>query len=100
MEEKYKRPWIEALRSGKYQQGRRTLCWDNMYCCLGVLAEISGFLQKASLNHKTCYGYSDTLPENIARKFGIYNIMCELIILNDHKKWTFDQIADWIEENL
>lgn len=38
------RKWIRALRSGKYQQGRGTLCQfdkgEFKYCCLGVLGDI------------------------------------------------------------
>jgi hypothetical protein len=32
--------WLEALRSGEYQQGDTYLCYENKYCCLGVAAEI------------------------------------------------------------
>lgn len=40
-----RRRWVEALRSGKYQQGRDYLCTVNpdgtkTYCCLGVLLDI------------------------------------------------------------
>ena len=34
--------WIAALRSGKYKQGRQLLCNEGRFCCLGVLADISG----------------------------------------------------------
>ena len=38
-----KRLWVDALRSGKYLQGFDMLRTpDNHYCCLGVLADISG----------------------------------------------------------
>jgi hypothetical protein len=35
--------WVEALRSGKYKQGKQRLCnlKDNTFCCLGVLCEIA-----------------------------------------------------------
>lgn len=34
--------WVEALRSGKYKQGRKALKnRDNEFCCLGVLCDIS-----------------------------------------------------------
>lgn len=34
--------WVKALRSGKYQQGRKALRnKDNKFCCLGVLCDIS-----------------------------------------------------------
>lgn len=32
--------WVEALRSGKYQQCRSALKNDEGFCCLGVLADI------------------------------------------------------------
>jgi len=36
------RQWVEALRSGKYKQGRKALRnIDDSYCCLGVLCDIS-----------------------------------------------------------
>ena len=36
------RQWVEALRSGKYKQGRSALRnIDNEFCCLGVLCDIS-----------------------------------------------------------
>ena len=33
---------VEALRSGKFKQGRGTLHLGDEYCCLGVACEISG----------------------------------------------------------
>lgn len=36
------RQWVEALRSGRYKQGRKALRnIDDSYCCLGVLCDIS-----------------------------------------------------------
>lgn len=33
--------WVEALRSGKYEQGRAELHpGENSYCCLGVLCDL------------------------------------------------------------
>lgn len=32
--------WADALESGEYRQGREYLCFDNRYCCLGVLCEL------------------------------------------------------------
>lgn len=34
------RKWIEALRSGRYEQGRSALCDSGRYCCLGVGCEV------------------------------------------------------------
>ena len=33
--------WIDALRSGDYEQTRETLCEDGRYCCLGVACEVA-----------------------------------------------------------
>lgn len=35
--------WVNALRSGKYKQGQGCLRFDDKFCCIGVLCEISGF---------------------------------------------------------
>ncbi len=35
-----KAKWLEALRSGEYQQGRRQLRKGDTYCCLGVLCDL------------------------------------------------------------
>lgn len=36
------RKWVDALRSGKYEQGRLALrSKDDKYCCLGVLCDIA-----------------------------------------------------------
>jgi len=34
--------WVNALRSGDYEQGQDYLCRDGKFCCLGVLCEIQG----------------------------------------------------------
>ena len=33
--------WVDALRSGKYKQGRAYLKYGNGYCCLGVACDVS-----------------------------------------------------------
>lgn len=38
--EQARKLWVEALRSGKYEQGREYLCADGLYCCLGVACEV------------------------------------------------------------
>ena len=40
MKEDAKKKWVEALRSGKYQQGTSCLKNGNEFCCLGVLTDI------------------------------------------------------------
>lgn len=38
----HRKLWVEALRSGKYEQGRGFLRSGNQYCCLGVLSDLAG----------------------------------------------------------
>lgn len=41
MKPQIKKQWVEALRSGKYKQGRLSLrTSENEYCCLGVLCDL------------------------------------------------------------
>lgn len=41
MREDIKVRWVEALRSGQYEQTEGLLANDNGFCCLGVLCEIA-----------------------------------------------------------
>jgi hypothetical protein len=90
--------WIEALRSGKYEQCHGILrsggsSWSNpeRYCCLGVLADIA---------------YPDVTVEDHYRQLstklfkGERYIVRKFIRLNDIEKKTFPEIADYIRENL
>ena len=47
MDQKLKQDWVEALRSGKYKQGRRALYkpYTEAYCCLGVLCKVAGKME-------------------------------------------------------
>jgi hypothetical protein len=36
----FRKKWVEALRSGQYKQGRKRLCCDGAYCCLGVACDL------------------------------------------------------------
>ena len=38
---KARKLWVEALRSGKYKQGRMALRVDDRYCCLGVAVDLA-----------------------------------------------------------
>lgn len=100
--------WVQKLRSGEYEQGKGTLrSRNNKYCCLGVLAECrevawqgpsySGdfyFLEKIKDYITT---WSTCLPDAWLRNDEVQNI---LMSMNDSKKLTFNQIADWIEANV
>lgn len=40
MNERVKKLWLEALRSGKYEQAVGRLRIDDRFCCLGVLCDL------------------------------------------------------------
>ena len=58
--------WLEALESGKFKQGRGQLrSSTDEYCCLGVLAELSGCDRRLA-NIGTAYEYRD---KNMSGKY-------------------------------
>lgn len=70
--------WVEALRSGKYKQGRKALRdKHNKYCCLGVLCDISKKDLKISWKEVTeddVYSFKDSygvLPDVMLGYLGL-----------------------------
>lgn len=105
LDKEIKKAWIEALRSGKYEQGKGYLKKDGAYCCLGVLCEINNKMEE----YGCIIGTSNNvyLNENLEIEFNLnYNgrfkgfeidkISC-LTEMNDSQKYTFEQIAEVIE---
>lgn len=96
MKPELKQKWIKALRSGKYQQGRYKLYsrkqYGEYYCCLGVLRHINDpsdeRMGKGVLTIKQLeeFDLSISAQEKLAR-------------MNDNG-YSFNQIADFIEENV
>jgi len=115
MKPEIKKIWVEALRSGKYKQGQKYLCrtinGEDRFCCLGVLAHecVDGYWSKKwgpeemvvwnlVSNDSKC---SVDLSEELLIKLGISAFeQDKLVNLNDNLGKDFNQIADWIEENL
>lgn len=116
MNPELKAQWLEALRSGRYQQGTGALRnSDQCYCCLGVLADIrdpSRWSEQAdnqdNLDRPAMYTYNslsvEMLSGDLQRELGIYHIAGRLAAMNDgtddHRKHSFAEIADYIEANL
>lgn len=85
--------WCEALRSGKYQQGRRKLVSRGpRHCCLGVLVEVlDGW-------GGDCHPDLILPPDRILKAAGIdRNEAFRLAQMNDGRRATFAEIADEIE---
>jgi hypothetical protein len=119
-----KEGWIDALRSGEYEQEDGTLKGEKGFCCLGVLMnEIEG----AELNDYDEFEYQDEihssqLPDVLRDALEIMDWQLRhLMKANDAVKYQpyppeegeeydestmvehvndFDDIADWIEDNL
>jgi hypothetical protein len=63
MNPEVKAKWIEALRSGKYEQAVGALRQGDGYCCLGVLCDISGLGEwRTGEDGDTYYAVADQSP--------------------------------------
>lgn len=112
-----KEAWTQALRSGKYDQGKHALrTKDNKFCCLGVLCDISNVgvwaLQGDGSYRYKCEGYNNNsgegLPIAVQDWAGIIGTSNPVLKQNDFKGLysaaglnddgtPFFQIADLIE---
>jgi len=65
--------WIEALRSGEYQQGKYSLkVNENTYCCLGVLCDkVKPKKWKLKGEDYTIYNQEENLPVEILKILGV-----------------------------
>ena len=107
--------WIEALESGKYQQGRTVLHKDTgAMCCLGVAANI--FAEENNVTpeqiksgrHAGCYKYKDATtvaPEYVINALSLRDGIGgaehheSLISLNDGDGYNFANIAGVLRKN-
>lgn len=121
-----KKRWLEALRSGEYEQGREALCSDGKYCCLGVLSDLAVEDGIAKWQAPQNYSYSNDysiagesafLTDSIALWAGLSSVEPSVIFegqekclheLNDgdfatnckREPLNFNELADLIEEQL
>lgn len=107
MESELKEKWVNALRSGEYKQGRNRLVdYGNNFCCLGVLCEVAGFkrvdVSYINPNPEDEYDRLNTSLDTGALSFvDIKDDEQEILVtMNDNDGKNFDEIADWVEENL
>lgn len=121
LEKDIKEKWIEALRSSNYTQ-TESILYDGTIkdkkphmCCLGVLEHILGtpldFMWDGDDVERYCVPSNLCEPKSIFGKNvnhdkEIENVENQLINMNDGntakkiKKHSFEEIADYIEENL
>lgn len=109
----HRKEWVNALRSGKFMQGRKALHIEstNSYCCLGVACVVAGKkipAVKRPVGEND--GYDDkylVLSEEVQDYYGLNssngeyesnsNLVKSLTIDNDDNNLDFNQIADIIE---
>lgn len=95
--------WATNLESGEFAQGRKRLCRDGMYCCLGVLCETLGLMshdETYSDGVVKVYGREDGIsvlpPAAWERVFGplpFSDVEPWFIMANDDYGLSFDDIA-------
>ena len=110
MNPEIKKIWIEALRSGEYEQGR--YCLENIegqFCCLGVLSHIAwknGICERSFTNNYMIK-YDDSkgfLPPSVMKWAGLKErspiIKEKTLSLYNDSESSFSEIADLIEKYL
>lgn len=114
--EEFKAEWVQALRSGEYEQGQQRLKKTQagspaQYCCLGVAGDLltktgacswTGPRKDSLTSSESSYMDASTgvLLSDTRDLIGLeYHDMHTLITMNDDGA-SFYHIADWIEGNL
>jgi hypothetical protein len=110
MNKEIKTRWLNALRNGKYKQGKRRLKGvAGTYCCLGVLCDILKEDIGADWRNEMFLGSCQFLPAIVREKAELVSsdpniknesgILISLSDLNDNGR-SFEEIAKYIEEQL
>lgn len=110
MNPQVKEKWLNALRSGEYQQTQHRLRREGGFCCLGVLCDlyIKENNEEWKIDGGGDYFYEQYKypPLSVVEWAGLVSenpIVCngktDLGYLNDNES-TFNEIADLIEEHL
>ena len=103
-----KQIWLNALRSGKYEQGQGSLNENGKFCCLGVLTDlyIRETNQEWEVHYGNCFAFEDSfcfLPPSVQEWAKLDNAPrvngFSLPMLNDEGA-SFEELASLIEEHL
>ncbi len=102
--DKEKADWVTALRSGDYKQGKYYLYKPNgCHCSLGVLGSVLG-IDNADMSLAGNLSQINALSERFTSRYVALRDdnsgeRYSLTIMNDYYDWSFDEIADKIEES-
>lgn len=104
MDAELKQKWITALRSGDYQQASGQLRNQHAeFCCLGVLAQISGACVWDDAGDAFVNGVRASMEDEyyLFPEFASLDLETQkhLATMNDNGR-TFAEIADWVEKNV
>lgn len=103
MKQELKQPWIDALRSGNYKQGKYCLVnnKNSTYCCLGVLCTLNNYKDLMAEDHELTFNFIDVMANS--EFYDRTGLSCsstsKLADMNDGGR-SFNEIADYIEANL
>lgn len=121
MKAEQKLQWIAALLSGDYEQGQGRLRRKDDYCCLGVMCDVAaqqgyGYWKNTETEGgmprwKFVFGdYGQgylpsnsswsSIPPSLQNVLGLLPNQNILAGMNDQEGKSFEQIAQWIEENV
>jgi hypothetical protein len=114
MDAQKKAKWVEALRSGKYNQGMGRLRSGDRYCCMGVLCDVvidgkwDPFKSRDILGgqrYQYCTHTGDSFGSSLNNaaldEVGLSGEEENTLInMNDIQRCDFERIAAHIEENL
>lgn len=127
LDPQFKSNWVNALRSGKYIQGTGLLVnipdedskLPITHCCLGVAGAICGISAEELETGEILNDLNkSSFPEHLVDFWNNCNLQSHLASMNDgeilvkdrdmlvptsrpiFKKYSFLEIADWIEKNL
>lgn len=102
----HRKLWVEALRSGNYQQAADELRSDHGFCCLGVACDLSKLGEWRGSRYQTPdYEHNGELEDDVKRWLGLrtrvgffepFEEFDNLAEMNDGGK-SFAEIADVIE---
>jgi hypothetical protein len=88
--------WIEALRSGKYEQGSGALERNEKFCCLGVLAKEMDIPYNPVIEGEN--EFNSNIYNSLGKGLDLMGLSSDTLIdLNDREQLSFKSIADYIE---